>query len=54
LWELRPYFRQVEGQLILGSLCGIVMNTAVVLPAIQLGRARGKVRRGACSRCPRR
>ena len=39
LWELRPYFRQVAGQLALGSLAGIVMNTAVVLPAILLGRA---------------
>src|SRR5215211_4287164 len=39
LWELRPYFRQVAGELILGSLAGIVMNTAVVLPAILLGRA---------------
>jgi ABC-type multidrug transport system fused ATPase/permease subunit len=39
LWELRPYFRQVAGQLILGSLCGIVMNIAVVLPALLLGRA---------------
>src|SRR5499427_1930507 len=39
LWELRPYLRQVAGQLALGSLAGIVMNTAVVLPAILLGRA---------------
>ena len=39
LWEMRPYFRQVAGQFVLGSLCGIVMNTAVVLPAILLGRA---------------
>jgi ATP-binding cassette, subfamily B, multidrug efflux pump len=39
LWELRPYLRQVAGQLVLGSLAGIVMNTAVVLPAILLGRA---------------
>lgn len=39
LWQLRPYFRQVAGQLLLGSLAGIVMNTAVVLPAILLGRA---------------
>ena len=39
LLELRPYFRQTAGQLILGSLCGIVMNTAVVLPAVLLGRA---------------
>jgi len=36
---MRPYFRQVAGQLVLGSLAGIVMNTAVVLPAILLGRA---------------
>jgi ATP-binding cassette subfamily B protein len=39
LWEMRPYFRQVAGQLVLGSAAGIVMNTAVVLPAILLGRA---------------
>ncbi len=39
LWKLRPYFRQVAGELVLGSLAGIVMNTAVVLPAILLGRA---------------
>jgi len=39
LWEMRPYFRQVAGQFVLGSICGIVMNTAVVLPAILLGRA---------------
>jgi len=39
LWQLRPYFRQVAGELALGSIAGIVMNTAVVLPAILLGRA---------------
>jgi ATP-binding cassette, subfamily B, multidrug efflux pump len=39
LREMRPYFRQVAGQLMLGSVAGIVMNTAVVLPAILLGRA---------------
>src|SRR2546425_899540 len=39
LWEMRPYFRQVVGQLVLGSVAGIIMNTAVVLPAILLGRA---------------
>ena len=39
LWELRPYFRQVAGQLVLGPLAGILMNTAVVLPAILLGQA---------------
>jgi ATP-binding cassette, subfamily B, multidrug efflux pump len=39
LWKLRPYFRQAAGELALGSLAGIVMNTAVVLPAILLGNA---------------
>ena len=39
LWQLRPYFRQVAGELVLGSIAGIVMNTAIVLPAILLGRA---------------
>lgn len=39
LWEMRPYLRQVSGQLLLGSLAGIVMNTTVVLPAILLGSA---------------
>jgi ATP-binding cassette subfamily B protein len=39
LWELRPYFRQVAGELVVGSLCGIVMNTTIVLPAVFLGRA---------------
>jgi ATP-binding cassette, subfamily B, multidrug efflux pump len=39
LWEMRRYFRQVAGQLVLGSAAGIIMNTAVVLPAILLGRA---------------
>jgi ATP-binding cassette, subfamily B, multidrug efflux pump len=39
LWEMRPYFRQVAGQLVLGSITGIIMNTAVVLPPILLGWA---------------
>jgi len=39
LWYLRPYFRQTAGELVLGSLAGIVMNTAVILPAILLGAA---------------
>ena len=39
LWKLRPYFRQTAGELVFGSLAGIVMNTAVVLPAIFLGAA---------------
>jgi ATP-binding cassette subfamily B multidrug efflux pump len=39
LWEMRPYFRQVAGQLVLGSITGIIMNTAVVLPPILLGQA---------------
>src|ERR1035437_7809795 len=39
LWELRVYFRHVAGGLVFGSLAGILMNTAVVLPAILLCRA---------------
>jgi len=39
LWEMRPYFRQVAGQMVLGSIAGFIMNTAIVLPAILLGRA---------------
>jgi ATP-binding cassette, subfamily B, multidrug efflux pump len=39
LLRMRPYFRQVAGELALGSVCGILMNTAVVLPALLLGRA---------------
>jgi len=35
---MRPYFQQVVGLLALGAIGGIVMNTAVVLPAILLGR----------------
>jgi len=54
-WEMRPYFRQVAGQLVLGSITGIMMNTAVVLPPILLGWAidaalafeRGEVSAGA-------
>jgi ATP-binding cassette, subfamily B, multidrug efflux pump len=37
LWEMRPYFRQVMGQLVLGSITGFIMNTTVVLPPILLG-----------------
>src|SRR5262249_12744252 len=55
LWEMRPYFRQVAGQLAFGSIAGFIMNTAVVLPAVLLGRAidaalafeRGEVGSGA-------
>ncbi len=39
LWELRPYFRHTAGELLIGSMCGILMNTMVVLPAVMLGRA---------------
>jgi ATP-binding cassette subfamily B protein len=39
LWELRPYFRHTAGELLLGSICGILMNTMIVLPAVMLGRA---------------
>jgi ATP-binding cassette, subfamily B, multidrug efflux pump len=36
---MAPYLRQVAGLLTLGSVAGIAMNTAVVLPAVALGRA---------------
>jgi ABC-type multidrug transport system fused ATPase/permease subunit len=36
---MSPYLRQVSGLLTVGSLAGLVMNTAVVLPAVFLGRA---------------
>ena len=52
LWKLRAYFRQVAGELALGSLAGIVMNTAVILPAILLGNAIDKalaLERGAAT-----
>ena len=39
LWKIRPYYRQVKGLLALGFVSGIIMNTAVVLPPILLGRA---------------
>jgi len=39
LREMGPYLRQVAGLLCVGSIAGIVMNTAVVLPAVLLGRA---------------
>ena len=53
LWQLRAYFRQVAGQLVIGSLAGIVMNTAVILPAVLLGNAIDKalaLERGAATR----
>jgi ABC-type multidrug transport system fused ATPase/permease subunit len=37
--SILPYLKQVAGLLIIGSIGGIVMNTAVVLPAVLLGRA---------------
>ncbi|MFH1085490.1 MAG: ABC transporter ATP-binding protein, partial [Chloroflexota bacterium] len=39
LWRARAYYRQVAGLLVIGSICGILMNTSVVLPAVLLGRA---------------
>ena len=39
LLALRPYFRQVVGLLVVGSAAGILMNVAIVLPAVFLGRA---------------
>src|SRR5258708_35717978 len=39
LRQMRPYFRQVAGLLVIGSLAGIAMNIAVVLPSVLLGHA---------------
>ena len=39
LWHLRPYYRQLSGLIVIGSLCGIAMNVAVVLPPLLLGNA---------------
>jgi ATP-binding cassette subfamily B multidrug efflux pump len=40
VWRaMRPYARQVAGLLSVRSLCGLLMNTAVVLPAVLLGQA---------------
>ena len=36
---LQPYYRHVLGTIVIGSICGLIMNTTVVLPAILLGRA---------------
>ena len=36
---MRPYCRQMSGQMVVGSIIGIIMNAAVVLPALLLGRA---------------
>ncbi|MDA8385035.1 MAG: ABC transporter ATP-binding protein [Actinomycetota bacterium] len=39
LVRLHPYYRQVAGLLVVGSAAGIIMNVAIVLPAVFLGRA---------------
>jgi len=39
LWKIRPYYRKVAGLLAVGFVSGIVMNIAVVLPPILLGKA---------------
>ncbi len=39
VWQLRQYLRQTAGQLLLGALAGILMNTTLVLPSLALGRA---------------
>jgi ATP-binding cassette subfamily B protein len=36
---LLPYYRHVLGTIVIGSVCGMIMNTTVVLPPILLGRA---------------
>ncbi len=37
LWRLLPYYRQLLWLIVAGSLCGIAMNVAVVLPPLLLG-----------------
>ena len=49
---LRPYYRQVLGTVVIGSICGLIMNTSVVLPAILLGRAVDTVRAVADGAAP--
>src|SRR5439155_17943780 len=49
---LRPYYRHVLGTIVIGSVCGLIMNTAVVLPAILLGRAIDTVRAVAAGSAP--
>jgi ABC-type multidrug transport system fused ATPase/permease subunit len=39
LLQLRPYYRQLSGLIVVGSLCGIAMNVAVILPPLLLGNA---------------
>ncbi|MHB2028286.1 MAG: ABC transporter ATP-binding protein [Acidimicrobiales bacterium] len=39
LWKLRPYYRQLKGLLIIGSISGVAMNIFVVLPPLLLGHA---------------
>ena len=41
---LLPYYRQVLGPVVIGCVCGLIMNTTVVLPPILLGRAIDTVR----------
>lgn len=43
LWRLRPYYRQLSWLIAIGSLCGIAMNVAVVLPPLLLGNAINRV-----------
>jgi ABC-type multidrug transport system fused ATPase/permease subunit len=43
LWKLRLYYRQLSWLIAIGSLCGIAMNVAVVLPPLLLGNAINKV-----------
>ena len=39
LWSMRAYFRQVNGLLVIGSIAGVLMNVAIVLPPVLLGNA---------------
>lgn len=39
LWKMRPYYRQVTGLLIIGSISGVAMNVFIILPPLLLGHA---------------
>jgi hypothetical protein len=37
---LRPYFRKVAGRLVVGSVCGMLMDVFIVSPALDLAHVR--------------
>ena len=41
LWEMRPYFRQVAGQLVLGSIAGMMLTTLMAYELLPPGTTAG-------------